>query len=363
MIKLSHSASTKYVDCPKSYEYHYIKGYRQTTQSSALLFGTALDKAGETYALTKDFDQALEVFHNTWRVQNINGIPTELPTLLEFTYSDKDMDKDLLRGEDWNELRQAGFENPEAELERAVYSKNEQGYNNLTTQEQTIFNYANWLCLKRKGYYMLKEFKRIFDANVEEVLGTQVEIQLDNEEGDKIQGFADFVFKWKGIDKPVVIDLKTSAREYEEDAVRKSPQLSLYVFSLSEKFEGTRHAGFIVLNKNISKNKLKICKACGNDGSGGRHKTCDATSNGVRCGGEWKETLRPTARSQVLVEEVSEVLVENVVENYNEVNRAIKAKIFPRNFGNCIKYGSIRCPFYNLCHNNNMEGIVCKDKS
>jgi hypothetical protein len=81
----------------------------------------------------------------------------------------------------------------------------------------------------------------------------------------------------------------------------------------------------------------------------------------VRCGGEWIEKIYPKAKSQILVETVSEVLVSRVVENFDEVNRAIKAEVFPRNFANCIKFGSIRCSFYDLCHNNTEVGLTKKE--
>jgi len=367
-IRLSHSASTRYSDCPRSYKYHYIENLRQEVQSSALLFGTAIDKAGEHYALTKNLDETLALFDKTWQTQNINGKDEDLRFLLNFTYSDKDLDTDLLKVEDWQKLSEFGCENPEEDLKETIYNKGIVGYKELGPFEQGLFNYANWLCLRRKGILMLKEFKRVFDENVEAVLGTQVKVDLINENGDSVIGYIDFVFKWKGIDKPVIFDLKTAGREYDEDAVSKSPQLSLYVYAVSEKYEDTRHCGFLVLNKNINKNKHKKCTVCGNDGTGGRHKTCDkitsvdAKGKDVRCNGEWKETIYPKAKSQILVETVSEVLVSRVVENFDEINKAIKAEVFPRNFGSCVKYnGAIKCSFYDICHNNTENGLIKKE--
>jgi hypothetical protein len=370
-IRLSHSALTRYTDCGKSYQFHYIDRLRSEVQSSALLFGTAIDKSSEHYALTKDFSATLELFEQTWTTQNINGKDEDLRFLLNFTYSDKDLDTDLLKAEDWHVLAEHFSIVPETieeALKEVIYTKASVGYAYLNNEDKGIFNYANWLCLKQKGLLMLKEFKSIFDENVEEVLGTQVKVDLENENGDSVIGFIDFVFKWKGIDKPVIIDLKTAGREYEEDAVRKSPQLSLYVFSVSDKFQDTRTCGFLVLNKNISKNKKKKCSVCGHDGSGGRHKTCDkitsvdAKGKDVRCDSSWIESIYPKAKSQILIEEVSEVLVSRVVENFNDVNKAIKAEVFPRNFSNCIKYnGAIKCSFYSICHENKMDGLTKKE--
>lgn len=368
-IRLSHSASTRYSDCARSYKYHYIDNLRQDVQSSALLFGTSIDKAGEHYTLTRNFEESIDLFNRTWQTQNINGTDEDLRFLLNFTYSDKDLDTELLKAEDWHVLSDHFNIEPdqvEDALKETIYNKSSDGYAQLSDTNKGLFNYANWLCLKRKGYLMLKEFKSIVDENVEEVLGTQVKVDLENENGDSVVGFIDFVFKWKGIDKPVIFDLKTAGREYEEDAVTKSPQLSLYVYSVSANYQDTRTCGFIVLNKNINKNKKKKCSVCGNDGSGGRFKTCDAITStdakgkDVRCNGEWIETIYPKAKTQILINEVSEVLVSRVVENFDEVNKGIKAEVFPRNFQNCIKYGSIKCSFYEKCHANSDVGLTVK---
>lgn len=366
-IRLSHSASTRYSDCARSYKYHYIDKLRSDVQSSALLFGTAIDRSSEHYALTKNFSETIDVFNKAWQEQEINGKNEDLRFLLNFTYSDKDLDTDLLKAEDWAELSKILPDSrPEEEceeaLKEAIYDKSSMGFRYLTDEQKKLFNFANWLCLRHKGFLMLKEFKNIFDNNVEEVLGTQVKIDLENESGDSVVGYIDFVFKWKGREKPVIFDLKTAGREYDDDAVKKSPQLSLYVFSTSHQYQDTRSCGFIVLNKNINKNKTKKCSVCGKDGTGQRHKTCDAIKEeGTRCGGEWVEKIYPKAKSQILVEEVSEILVSRVVENFDEVSKAVKAEVFPRNFGNCIKYGSIKCSFYDLCHGDNMEGLTKKE--
>ena len=367
-IRLSHSASSRYQECPRSYKYHYVMNYRPTVQSSALLFGTAIDKSAEHYATTKDFHETIKIFNDTWKEQEISGKLTDLRFLLNFTYSNRDLDLDLLKKEDFDELTgNTGCADLDT-LERIIHDKGIVGYKELQDEHKLVFNYANWLCLKRKGHFMLKEFKRVFDENVEEVLGTQVKIDLEDENGNSVVGFADFVFKWKGQEKPVVFDLKTSGIEYEEDAVVKSPQLGLYVFSLSEKYENTRAAGFLVLNKNISKNKTKKCKECGKDCTGSRVKTCDAieqkTANGkdIRCNGEFIETMYPVARSQVLINDINEHFVETVVENFNEVQKAIQAEVFPRCFSNCYKYNNtVRCAFYSICHEGKFEDLEVKE--
>lgn len=356
MIKLSHSSVTKYVECPKSYFYHYVKGYRPKVQSSALLFGTAIDKATEHYLLSKDKKASQQLFESTWERQVVNGVETDLKTLTEFTYGNRDLDLDILNKTELSEINQEL-------LERAIELKNQFGYKNLPEELKLEFNKANWICLRRKGLHMLKEFYRVADENILEVLGTQVEIKLENEDGDLVTGFADAVVRYKGFDKPVILDFKTSGIDYEEDSVKTSPQLSTYVFALGDKYENTKTAGFFVLNKNMIKVKKKVCSVCENDGSGGRHKTCDAVVEGKRCNGEWIESFFVKAKSQIVIDQINEVLMENVVDNFNEVQKGIKAQVFPRCLSNCVKYnGAVVCPYFSLCHEGKMEDLIEKEK-
>ncbi len=102
---------------------------------------------------------------------------------------------------------------------------------------------------------MLEEFKNNILPNITEVLATQVKVELTNEDGDSIIGFADAVVKWKDYPHPIIVDIKTSSIDYEHDSVLTSPQLTLYVHDLSAKFDNTRSAGYIVLHKKIKENE------------------------------------------------------------------------------------------------------------
>jgi hypothetical protein len=187
-------------------------------------------------------------------------------------------------------------------------------------------------------------------------------VELVNELGDSVVGYVDIVAKLKGHDEPVILDLKTSTRMYEEDSVLTSPQLSLYVWGLHDKYK-TSKAGYVVLLKSISKNKLKLCKSCGNDGSSGSHKTCNATGpDGKRCHGEFNITINPKASVQIIIDSIPERVQNMVVENFNEVNHAIKSGTFTKNLQSCIKpYG--KCAFYNICWKGTEEGLVKSETS
>lgn len=349
--KLSHSSLSKFQDCPKAYDYHYNHKLRGTTMSAALLFGTAVDKAVE--AMVKGKDNYIEVFDKLWEEQEINGKAIKLQTFPDIVYANNDFDIELL---DTN-LDPIYF-NVDI-INNVENMKKEIGFNNLQLGDKIFYNSINWFIAKKRGHLMLEAVKIEVIPKLKKVHSLQEKIDLSNESGDSVIGYTDMVADWETEGNTVVFDFKTSTRDYAEDSVLSSPQLALYVNALKEKYN-TRKAGFIVLSKVIHKNRKKICKECGNDGSGKRHKTCDAMvkdAKGVRCNGEWEETIDPKAKVTVIIDEVPEQMEEMVIENAVTINHAIDAKVYVRNFSSCVKpYG--KCVYFSLCHHKSMEGLV-----
>ena len=334
--------------------------------SAALLMGSAVDKACE--ALMKDPSvDANDIFYAMWSNQEINKVPTFLPYATNIVYADADFDAELLLPGDWQRIKnqmKAQYptnpptEEPEAFISKIYGIKGTVGFANLSEQMKVILNFANWLCLASKGLLMIEAVKRDFVPNIVEVLSAQEKIELEHE-GDSVLGYIDLVARWKGYDKPVVLDFKTSARKYDEEtSVIMSPQLSLYMNAVSDKYENTRLAGFLVLSKQIKKNRVKICAKCGNDGSGGRHKTCDKEIEKKRCHGEWKETLKLEATTQTIIREIPPRTEEIVMENISYINDAIKNGIFHRNLNACGNNGGFMCEFIGLCYKNSEEGLI-----
>lgn len=347
--KLSHSSVNRFSECPTSWKLHYVDRLRGTTQSAALLFGTAIDKAVELLVTSRDFKAALEKFNKLWEKQEINGVLTELEKNPDIVYATNDLDTELLdetfNKRDYKEL-----------LYDVTEKKKVSGFDNLSTEDKIIYNQANWFVAKKRGELMLESVRDEVLPKLKKVHSTQEAIDLTNNEGDSVVGYIDMVAEFEGYDIPIVFDFKTSTKAYEEDSVKTSPQLALYVHAVSDKYK-TRKAGFIVLSKQVQKNRKKICGICGNDGSGGRHKTCNADVDGQRCGGEWKETINPKAKIDVIIDDVPERLEEIVLDNMDNTNKMIKHNIYTRNLNNCIKpYGP--CVYYNLCHKKSMKGLI-----
>ena len=352
MNRLSHSQVSKYQQCGKAYEFWYLKKIRPTKSRAALLFGTALDRAiGALLKPNEDNNKTPEqMFDYFWRFQEINGVNTYLPDCTSIVYSKSDFDKDLITKEDEEKIG--------ASMERilAVMAKRvELGHNGITEEERKIANHSMWTCLRYKGHLMIKAFREKVQPKLTKIHSTQEYIELNNGE-DKVIGYIDMVAEVEGYDQPIVLDLKTSAMQYEEDAVLTSPQLTLYVHAVSDKYN-TRKAGFIVLNKNLIKNRKKVCSKCNHDGSGGRHKTCANEVEGKRCNGEWIETVSPEVYVQFIVDEIPTQTEDLVLENIDDISAAIKMGHFTRNLNMCHNTYGCPCDYIKWCYKGSMEDL------
>jgi hypothetical protein len=326
--------------------------------------GSAVDKAVE-FLMQNPTGNAVAVFLKHWNFAEINGVNTYLPEATNIVYAESDFDDDLLSPEDWTKIQtiiesayeDSPQESPQAFVSKIYGIKSNVGFDNLSQQMKKILNYANWLSLRAKGILMLKAVERDFLPNITKIHSTQEKVELTSDDGDSIVGYIDLVASWKGYDKPIILDVKTSARKYDEQtSVIMSPQLSLYLHSMTEKYDNTRYAGFLVLSKSIKKNRVKICSVCRYDGSGARHKTCSNEIEGKRCGGEWKETMNCEATTQIIIDKIPERTEEIVMENMGMISESIKNGIFHRNLNACLQ--PFPCEFKDLCYKDSMKDLI-----
>lgn len=349
-LVISHSGHQRYIQCPREYELHYIQKLRPTSMSSALLFGTAIDKACEDYMKERTPLRAREIFKKNWKEQEHNGKLIELHNCTEIEYRDADFDAELLLQSD-----------NESIIKDTVYTNVSSIIKEGKDRERIA--YANWISLYRKGILMVNKFIEWVDENISEVLGCQIPIELEDEKGNKVTGLADFVIKVKGYDKPILVDLKTAARYYERGSVKESEQLSLYFFFLKEKFyPDMERAAYLVLSKQIKKNRIKICKQCGHDASGTNFKLCNNTNNKKRCNGEFNITTTPESTIQYIHDEIPEEMISKTIETFNINVEKIQSGNFEPCFDNCLRYnGKIKCAFYEYCRTGSMEGLIKKE--
>lgn len=355
--RLSHSAINRYKMCGESYRLHYVERIRPNGTSSALLFGAALDNALNVVLTIGNESSAEEVFEQSFRKQTINGKEIDVPTSTLVSYSKADWDKDLFTEEDAAILKAFAEKRglPEYTNHLSVrldLNKKE----TLTESEQAFLNCMSWLSLRHKGLLMIQAYRTKVMPEIEEVYAVQKEFNLKNGAGDNVVGLVDLIAKVRG-HGTVILDNKTAGRPYERDSARNSEQLALYLHELEEEYK-TRKIGYIVLLKNVNKNKVKICKTCGSDGSSTAHTTCNAMMNGKRCKGEFTITMNPEIDVQIIIDEMPEDVEAVVLENVDTVNTLITDKVFEKNTECCEKWFGSRCPYFNLCHGGSEEGLT-----
>lgn len=353
--RLSHSAVTKYLTCPKEYEYHYIKRLRPTGTSAALKFGDAVDQ-GLNFLLTeKNRAKAYETFKKAWKAGTIDtDVVEEFCGNEKLQFSSSDLDDGILTPADWEYFSKKTSNCATTSLERIIYKRKEEGRKSLDTIERYVINVATWICLRRKGLMMLDAYNERIIPRINKVLAVQEQISLTNEEGDSITGFVDLVAEWED-GTVVVFDNKTSSIDYDKWSVRSSPQLTLYYSALRKKYNATK-CGYIVLHKGIKKDVKKVCKSCKFDGGVTKYKTCNKEMEWGRCNGEWITTTNRHVGIQIIIDIIPERTETIVMENYKAVNTAIHNGVFPRNFDSCNRPWGL-CPYIKKCWHNKDDGL------
>lgn len=364
--RLSNSAANKYLSCPKSFELHYQKKLRPTTKSSALIFGDSIDNA--LNSLLKQKGDPNYIFEQYWTRNKVKDDNLEdIPENTNLRYADADLDKDLIKEEEWlyiqNRSEELGFEKADIldVLKTVQDRKKTVGYDKLNENEIKIFNLINWFSLKNKGPVLIEGYKKYVLPRIVKVHEVQKYIKMENNVGDTVIGYIDLIVDYKHDDGKVykvIADNKTSSMDYAKDSVTKSQQLTIYAIA-----ENISHAAFFVMKKQIAKNKIKKCKLCGSDGIKDNNKlttakTCDNIVEKKRCHGEWEEKIFPEARVDIIFDEIKQHNKDIVTETLDHVNNGIKNNIFPRNFQACGNFGG--CDYLRYCHYGDKKGLIQK---
>lgn len=174
-----------------------------------------------------------------------------------------------------------------------------------------------WEELNNKGLIILDDYKAEIVPMLDEVISVQEKITLTNEEGDTFVGYVDLVARYN--DEIVLFDNKTTSVTYKDDSVRTSEQLAIYYAALKEKYSLTK-AGYIAINKRL------------------------------------RTRIEPATSIKVIVDDISQELIDDVYADYDLILDGIKDGEFERNFTGCItKYG--KCDYYDYCHNGKKDGL------
>jgi len=347
------------------YYNHYRLGYREKWIRSSLIFGSAIDQALNELLGSKDLDKAKQVFEKNWNFSFINKKYTSLKGNPDILFSSKDLDTDLHPLSPEEEAWIAEFEEHKAAKPWAE----------IDTEKRVKYNSFMWDSLKAKALIILRDYHAKILPQFIAVTGIQHQSTLTNPAGDSVVQYLDFIATLQD-GSVVLMDNKTtsSMHYYTDDSPGTSPQLLSYYYVNKEAF-GLSAVGYVVILKNILKNKTKVCAACGLDGTESRAKTCDkevvklVTKRGKevegkeRCGGEWSVTIHPEAAIKIIVNPVQEKAQDLVLSALDEANNGIKSEVWYKNLSICKNIYGSPCKFYNLCWKGDDSDLVKQEES
>lgn len=330
---ISYTAYSTYVTCPKKYDLHYNEKLRPDSTPFSLVFGKALDQALNETIAGKDKEVAIQAAS-----KELLRIFNERVSLEE-----KDYDGEIITEETsgllFQKLRETGWEGQNTDaLAKNLFDKISMG-DTLSDGQLKAVKILIYFSSLEKVSLMVSAFEDYVLPQIDSIVSVQKNVK---------RGILDFEAKFKGIEGVVVCDNKTASRDYAEDAVRMSVQLAGY---------GAEKGCYIVFNKTVKKNRTKTCSICDNDGTGKRHKTCDAIVDGVRCGGDWDEMISPEVVPQIIIDEISKETRELVESAYSDTEKLIEAGVFPRNLNACGKQFGKPCEYINYCWNGDKKGL------
>lgn len=354
---MSYSKFSTYSQCGEKYRLSYLEGWREKSKSSALIFGNCIDLALNCLLETNDINKALNIFDANWECPVIDRgkPPVDLWKSNAIQYTPKDFDIDILPSE---VIQQLEFGLVDLKLDLSVEGAVRYMDNIPLTSEQLAWRQsAYWVSMKMKGQIMLNGYAVNIIPNIKSVKAVQHKFNLTNDANDNLVGFVDAVVEWKD-GSIILLDNKTASRDYTENQPTYSPQLLLYYFALQEEFKLDK-IGFIVLNKAIRKNRIKICATCGNEGTGGRHKTCANEVNENRCNGKWIENVQPEAYIQVVINSPNPDGEELALSAIASANEGIKKEVYVKNLSSCIQ--GFKCQFFNVCWNKDYSSVEKKE--
>lgn len=303
-------------------------------------------------------------FYDRWKVGYVDSKAIDVFDNEDVVFANADFDElvleetDLVLMKSWvKELGLEGLGSDPVTVFKEVLKVKKNPYKQNKDNELAYFRKASWVALNRKGGILLDSFHTQFYPKIEHVYSTQTRCNLtDPHTGDSIVGVIDMIVKVKGYDKPIIIDLKTATQPYSLEQAAISDQLTTYVALKGQEYS-TNLTGYVVLIKNIPRETISHCRSCGSK-KDSKHKTCSQEINGVRCKGEWGNTVTLKPEVQFLVESRSQFAVESLLQDYGSSLLAMKNEIHYRNSEQCSNWFGKPCIYKKLCWEGKADGLI-----
>lgn len=345
-IYVSYSAAARFKSCPQ--KYYLSKKFQDRRISSALPFGKAVEKGVDALLDGKDLAFAQDAFMENWNTEHVRDNEyRQIFDNLDLQFYASDFDKNMFSIEDEQQL-DSWAEELLDEKQRSWMEVFED-VNSLIKEDKEVadaqlafYNRVIWLCCRIRGCVMLDAFAREILPNLDltkrEHFCSQREISMENNEGDKIVGYIDYVVYHKQHGW-IILDLKTAGAPYNFHKLDTSEQLRTYVAAIGEEI-GSRKAGYAVLLKKVKMDKT--CNKCGADKQG-MAKKCKSEG----CDGEYTKST-PRGETQLIIKDFADEELDDILDDYMNVAVAMKNEVNFKNTENCFAFGR-KCEFYEHC--------------
>lgn len=350
-VYLSHSASQSWKTCPELYYLKHRMRVECLEVGASLAFGIAIDIAiGYLLNMKKDGKQHIGdlSFKNIFTDDKDKGWNLSFDSdILRYRSADYDhnvifekVDLDVITT--WEtELKVTATD--------AIKYERQKDHRTLKDNEFKMFNRLCWLSLRNKGILMLEAFYRDIYPKITKVIAVQHKLDGEIEGVAKVGGYIDLICEFDGkdlngnkIDKPVILDIKTSSSYYKDQSVMFSEQLLLYLSAVGNELK-TNNVGFLVLLKFMDSEEF--CVKCGSKRDS-RHRTCNQMIGEERCNGAWK--VKPKGKVQILIDPITKERQQDFIDSFANLAVIMGTGRRFKNYNACFNYGL--CPYFHLCH-------------
>jgi len=238
---ISHTQIELYKQCERRWYYRYVEKIREETTYSALFFGSAIGACWQMMVLPKKENlteeektiinsDPFEFFKKEMSSIEIKKETYDCSDSEHVRYYKSDCDTRLLDERDWEDIEEYQKKNglmPFGDIEEAYSTYKEERFDTPTLK---FFNYICWLCLIKKGKYLIEEYQDKILPKIKKVHAIEKPIKIENGDGDQIIGYIDMICDYEidGEVNTIIIDHKTSSKKYPTKMINESQQLSLY---------------------------------------------------------------------------------------------------------------------------------------
>ena len=339
-ITISYSKVSTFKTCPQ--KYYLNSTYPIEISNSALPFGKAVETGVDVVIEGGKLEDAKLKFQECWKrlpASRWEG-PKDVFDSETIFYYGTDYDTQLIQDDDVTQVEAWQKELlPETKLkwqdQMDMFSGALKDGTTIEGAERKFANRVMWLCCLRRGGLMIEAFVRDLLPKIEEVVSAQKSISIKNDEGDKVDGFIDYIMKLKGYDEPIVVDLKTAGKFYTGHDLNTSDQLGIYAAA-----EKINYIGYMVLSKTIKHDKS--CDKCGHARENSRKTNCE------RCDEGKYTKVDSRADTQLLVRKLRDGEAQEVMDDFSDVLLAVKNGVNWKNPGSCFDYNK-KCEYYDFC--------------